>query len=186
MGTHREVAIKIISPGLYATYHYWPVKCFSYVKSEIMLFNVTCCRLLEKTRLPCASGLWTLLCLEKFWYSNRALHFLCNFQHAQPCTLFQRLWYYPEAITKGKKNRNYLSSSYLFKVLEKWSDKGLPIIRYPLSVNFSINWARGLLTNKIYYSSENTLFKAPDLQSISLVIAIKLSWKLIYAIVFPL
>lgn len=87
---------------------------------------------------------------------------------------------------RKEKNRNYLSSSYLFRVLEKWSDKGLPIICNPLSVNFSINWARGLLTNKIYYSSENTLFKAPDLQSISLVIAIKLSWKLIYAIVFPL
>lgn len=89
-------------------------------------------------------------------------------------------------LRRGKKNRNYLSSSYLFGVLENGSDNGLPIICDPLSVNFSINWARGLLTNKIYYSSENTLFRAPDLQSISLVIAIKLSWKLIYAIVFPL
>lgn len=102
MRTHRDIAIKIISPGLYATYNYWPVKCFSYVMFKIMLFNVTC-RHIEKNRLQCASGLWTLLCLENFWYSNQALHFLCNFQHAQPCTLFQRLWYYPEAITKGKK-----------------------------------------------------------------------------------
>lgn len=154
------------------------------VRNHVIQYH--CCRHGEKNRLRCALGLWTLLCLENFWYSNQALHFLCNFQHAQPCTLFQRLWCYPEAITEGEKNRNYLSSSYLFGVLENGSDNGLPIICDPLSVNFSINWARGLLTNKIYYSSENTLFRAPDLQSISLVIAIKLSWKLIYAIVFPL
>lgn len=85
-----------------------------------------------------------------------------------------------------KKNRNYLSSSYLFRVLENRADNELTIICNPLSVNFSINWAQGLLTNKIYYSSENPLFKASDLPSISLVIAIKLSWELIYAIVFSL
>lgn len=151
-----------------------------------MLFNVTCCRHVEKNRLRCASGLWTLLCLENFWYSNQALHFLCNFQHSMPCTPFQRIWYYPEAITKGKKNEITFRHPIYSGVLENGNDNGLPIICDPLSVNFSINWARGLLTNKIYYSSENTLFKAPDLQSISLVIAIKLTWKLIYAIVFPL
>lgn len=120
MSTHRETAINIFCLRLYATtYLYWHVKCFSYVKSKVMLFDVICCRCIEKNPLQCALGLWTLLCPENFWYSTQALHFLRNFQHAQPCTLFQRLWYYPEAITKEKKTRNYLSSSYLFRVLEK-------------------------------------------------------------------
>lgn len=82
-----------------------------------------------------------------------------------------------------EEKRNYLSSFYLFNALEMQTDNELTIICNPLSVNFTINWAWGLLTNKIYYSSENILFGSPDLQSISLVIMIKLSWELIYAIV---
>lgn len=84
-----------------------------------------------------------------------------------------------------EEKRNYFSSFYLFRALEMQTDNELTIIFNSLSVNFTINWAWGLLTNKIYYSSENILFWATDLQSISLVITIKLSWELIYAIVIP-
>lgn len=119
----------------------------------------------------------------EFLVFNPSFAFSLQFSIAQPHALSKALALFR---SNYEEKRNYLSSFYLFRALEMQTDNELTIIFNPLSVNFTINWAWGLVTNKIYYSSENILFGATDLQFISLVIMIKLSWKLIYAIVIPL